>query len=54
MIAEKFDEPEGYGPTCARRFVEASRIVGERSPDQWQQDAFALVDAWRRALGLRD
>ncbi|MBA3811310.1 MAG: nucleotidyl transferase AbiEii/AbiGii toxin family protein [Caulobacteraceae bacterium] len=53
MIAEKFDGPEGYGPTCVRRFVEASQIQGERTPDQWQTDAFGQVDAWLRALGLR-
>jgi hypothetical protein len=52
-IAEKFDTADGYGPTCVRRFVEASQVLGERSPDQWQTDAFGQVDAWLRALGLR-
>jgi hypothetical protein len=52
-IAEKFNEPDGYGPTCVRRFVEDTRILGERTPDQWQLDAFGQVDAWLRALGLR-
>jgi len=52
-IAEKFDQSEGYGPTCVRRFVEDTRILGDRTPDQWQQDAFGQVDAWLRALGLR-
>lgn len=52
-IAAKFDHPDGYGPTCVRRFVEASQILGERSPDQWQADAFGQVDTWLRALGLR-
>ncbi len=53
-IAEKFDTPDGFGPTCVRRFVEDTRITGDRTPDQWQQDAFGQVDAWLRALGLRD
>lgn len=53
FIAEKFDTADGYGPTCVRRFVEASQVLGERSPDQWQTDAFGQVDAWLRALGLR-
>jgi hypothetical protein len=36
-----------------RRFVEDTKILGERTPDQWQQDAFGQVDAWLRALGIR-
>lgn len=52
-IDEKFDVVDGYGPTCVRRFVEDSQILGERTPEQWQQDAFGQVDAWLRALGLR-
>ena len=52
-VAEKFDDPEGYGPTSVRRFVEASRILGDRTPDQWQTDAFGQIDAWLRALGLK-
>ena len=53
FIAEKFDSVEGYGPTCVRKFVEQTAILGDRSPEQWQQDAFGQVDAWLRALGLR-
>jgi len=53
FIDEKFDAPEGYGPTCVRKFVEESRLLGDRSAEQWQQDAFGQVDAWLRALGLR-
>lgn len=52
-IADKFDEADGYGPTCVRRFVEDTHILGERTPEQWQLDAFGQVDAWLRALGLR-
>ena len=53
FIAEKFDAPDGFGPTCVRKFVEETAVLGDRSPDQWQQDAFGQVDAWLRALGLR-
>lgn len=52
-IGEKFDTVEGYGPTCVRKFVEESHLLGERTADQWQQDAFGQVDAWLKALGLR-
>lgn len=52
-IAEKFDTPDGFGPTCVRRFVEDTQIMGERTADQWQQDAFGQVDAWLRAMGMR-
>lgn len=53
FIAEKFDTIDGFGPTCVRQFVLDSRQMGERTADQWQQDAFGQVDAWVRALGLR-
>lgn len=53
FIAEKFETPDGFGPTCVRKFVEETAVLGDRSPDQWQQDAFGQVDAWLRALGLR-
>lgn len=49
----KFDVTDGFGPTCVRRFVEESRILEDRTPEQWQLDAFGQVDAWLRALGLR-
>ncbi|KWF23599.1 nucleotidyl transferase AbiEii/AbiGii toxin family protein [Burkholderia ubonensis] len=52
-IAEKFDLPDGFGPTSVRRFVQDTRILGDRSPAQWQQDAFGQVDALLRALDLR-
>nr|WP_294521407.1 nucleotidyl transferase AbiEii/AbiGii toxin family protein [uncultured Rhodopila sp.] len=52
-IAEKFSKVDGYGPTCVRRFVEDTQVLGERTPDQWQRDAFGQVDAWLRALGLQ-
>lgn len=53
FIAGKFDTPEGFGPTCVRKFVEDSQALEDLTPDQWQQDAFGQVDAWLRALGLR-
>lgn len=54
FIAGKFETSESYGPTSVRRFVEETEVLGDRAPDQWQQDAFGQVDAWLRALGLRD
>jgi hypothetical protein len=53
FIASKFAAVDSFGPTCVRRFVEDTEVLGERSPDQWQQDAFGQVDAWLRALGLK-
>lgn len=52
-IAQKFDAVEGFGPTCVRKFVEETQVLGDRTPEQWQLDAFGQVDAWLRALGLR-
>lgn len=52
-IAQKFDDIEGYGPRSVRKFIEDTRLLGERTPEQWQQDAFSQVDLWLRALGLR-
>ena len=52
FIAGKFDTTDGFGPTRVRRFVEATNVLGDRSPGQWQQDAFGQADAWLRALGL--
>jgi len=52
-INEKFETIESYGPTSVRNFVEETQIVGERSANEWQQDAFGQIDAWLKALGLR-
>lgn len=52
-IAEKFDTFEGYGPTGVRRFVEDTHALGDRTPEQWQQDAFGQIDALLRAMTLR-
>lgn len=53
-IAQKFDGADGYGPTCVRRFVEDTKVLGDRTPAQWQQDAFGQIDAWLKELGLRE
>ena len=53
FIAGKFETQESYGPTSVRLFVQETEVLGERTPEQWQQDAFGQVDAWLRALGLR-
>ncbi|KAF1021808.1 MAG: hypothetical protein GAK37_03424 [Pseudomonas sp.] len=52
-IAEKFDAIDGYGPTSVRHFVEDTQILGNRTSDQWQQDAFGQIDALLRALAIR-
>ena len=53
FINDKFETADSHGPTCVRRFVEDTEVLGDRTPEQWQQDAFGQVDAWLRALGLR-
>ena len=53
LISDKFRSAEDFGPTSVRRFVEGSNLLGDRTADQWQQDAFGQVDAWLRGLGLR-
>jgi hypothetical protein len=52
-VADKFDTEDAFGPTCVRRFVEGTQILGERTPVQWQRDAFGQIDAWLRAMALR-
>lgn len=52
-IASKFKTPDDFGPTSVRNFVSDSDIMGDRSLDEWQQDAFGQVDAWARAMGMR-
>ena len=53
-INSKFDSVDGFGPTCVRNFVEESKILGGRTPDEWQQDAFGQIDALMREMKLRD
>ncbi len=51
-IAGKFDKEDGYGPTSVRKFVEETRLLGDRTADQWQTDAFGQAQAWLKALDL--
>lgn len=53
LISRKFRDIGDFGPTCVRRFVEGSPLLGDRTADQWQRDAFGQVDAWLQGLGLR-
>ena len=52
-ISDEFRNAEDFVPTSVRRFVESSHLLGDRTAEQWQQDAFGQVDAWPRGLGLR-
>ena len=52
-ISGKFRRLDDFGPTSVRQFVDRPDVLGERTADQWQQDAFGQVDAWLSALGLR-
>jgi len=54
FINEKFASADAHGPTCVKNFVQESKIMGDRTSEQWQQDAFGQIDAWLRALGLRE
>jgi hypothetical protein len=51
-IAGKFETLDSFGPTSVKQFVEETSILGERTPDQWQTDAFQQVQAWLKAIGL--
>ena len=53
LISGKFRDVDDFGPTSVRQFVEGSDALGERTADQWQQDAFGQVNAWLTAIGLR-
>ncbi len=53
LLSGKFRNVNDFGPKSVRQFVEGSVVLGERTPDQWQQDAFGQVDAWLSGLGLR-
>lgn len=54
IIRDKFGDIDGFGPTSVRKFVAETAILGDRTDDQWQQDAFGIVNAWLDALGLRE
>ena len=49
-IAAKFETFDSFGPTSVREFIADSDLLGDRTPEQWQQDAFGQVQAWLRAL----
>ena len=53
LISGKFRNIEDFGPTSVRKFVEGSALLGGRTANQWQQDAYGQVAAWLRGLGLR-
>jgi hypothetical protein len=53
-IDGKFAAFDAYGPTSVRKFVEETDVLQERTPEQWQRDAFGVVDQWLRLLGLRE
>ncbi len=52
-ISDKFQNVEDFGPTNVRQSVEGSRLLGDRTENQWQQDAFGQVDAWLSGFGPR-
>ena len=54
LISDKFRNVEDFGPTSVKRLVVGSDLLGGRTADQWQQDAFGQVDACLRGLGLRE
>ena len=54
LIAGKFRDVDDFGPTSVRKFVEGSDALGERTADQWQQDAYGQVGTWLAELGLSD
>ena len=51
-IRERFTSIESYGPTSVRQFVEATRLLHDLTPEQWQQDAFGQVNAWLNKMGI--
>ncbi|KWV57197.1 hypothetical protein AS026_31695 [Rhizobium altiplani] len=51
-IAEKFAKEDMIGPVWVRQFIEGTTHISERTPEQWQTDAFGQVHAWMTALGM--
>jgi len=43
-----------FGLTCVWQFVENTRILGDRTVEQWQHDTLGQVEAWLRAMKRRD
>ena len=52
LIAVKFRKADGFGPTRVRQFVDGTHLLGDRTADQWQRDAYGQVQAWLAGLGL--
>ncbi len=52
LIEDKFRTVDDFGPTSVRQFVDGSPLLGGRTADQWQQDAFGQVDARLAGLDL--
>ena len=50
FITDKFGAVDSFGPTSVRKFVEDSDILQDRTPEQWQQDAYGQVNAWLQTL----
>ena len=47
LIAGKFRSIEDFGPTILRAASwRVPSLLGDRTVNQWQQDAFGQVDAW--------
>lgn len=53
-IAGKFRGTDDAGPTWVREFIEAGGALGDRTPEQWQTDAFGQVRAFLEALGIAE
>lgn len=53
IIVEKFESVDSLGPVNVREFAEKEDVLGDRTPDEWQQDAFGQVDVWARTIGMR-
>lgn len=51
-IASKFRDADDFGPTCVREFVEGTGNLDDRTPEQWQTDAFGQVRSFLDALAL--
>lgn len=51
-IAEKFRNPDDFGPATVREFLAESQGLGDMTPVQVQTDAFGQVNAWIRSMRL--
>lgn len=51
-LASKFQSRDDFGPVTVRLFLGESTGLGERSPEQIQEDAFRQVSAFLKSLNL--